>query len=108
MKSKDAKPVGGAGGKIKNALYKKAVGYDSTETVEEYADNDGELVLVKKKVTTKNVPPDISAIKIMLGLDDDVTDLAFMSDEELERERKRLIKKIKEKTDDCKEKKIKS
>lgn len=107
MKSKDAK-IGGAGGNIKNALYKKAVGYDATETVEEYADNDGELVLVKKKVTTKNVAPDISAIKIMLGLDDDVTDLAFMSDEELERERKRLIKKIKEKTDDCKEKKLKS
>lgn len=31
---------------LKEALYKKAVGYDSSETVEEYSDNDGDLVLV--------------------------------------------------------------
>ena len=34
---------------VKKALYKKAVGYDSEETVEEYSDSDGDLVLVKRK-----------------------------------------------------------
>lgn len=85
--------------KVKDALYKKAVGYDTTETVEEYSDNDGELVLIKKKVTTKNVPPDISAIKIMLGLGGEDSDLAFLSDEELEKQKKLLIKKIREEAD---------
>lgn len=49
------------------ALIKKALGYDATEVVEEYVGNDdGEVKLSKKKVTTKNVPPDMSALKILL------------------------------------------
>lgn len=85
---------------VKKALYKKAVGYDSEETVEEYSDSDGDLVLVKRKVTTKPVPPDIAAIKLVLGLDGDEEDLSALSDEELEKRKKKLIKIIKEKLND--------
>ena len=84
---------------VKKALYKKAVGYDSEETVEEYSDSDGDLVLVKRKVTTKPVPPDIAAIKLVLGLDGG-EDLSASSDEELEKRKKKLIKIIKEKLND--------
>ncbi len=85
---------------VKKALYKKAVGYDSEETVEEYSDSDGDLVLVKRKVTTKPVPPDIAAIKLVLGLDGGEEDLSAFSDEELEKRKKKLIKIIKEKLND--------
>lgn len=76
--------------KIKKALYKKALGYDSTETVEEYALFDDGVKLTKKKITKKNVPPDITALKILL--DGEIKPIADMSDEELENEKKRLMK----------------
>lgn len=81
---------------LKSALFRKAVGYDSTETIEEYSSSDGELVLVKKKVTTKNVPPDVSALKMLLDMNE-TEDLSALSDEELEKERKKLLKILKEK-----------
>ena len=47
---------------INRALMKKALGYTAEETVEEYSmKEDGEVLLSKKKVTKKNVPPDITA-----------------------------------------------
>ena len=76
--------------KIKKALYKKAHGYDSTETVEEYALFDDGVKLTKKKITKKNVPPDITALKILL--DGEIKPIADMTDEELENEKKRLMK----------------
>ena len=85
---------------VKKALYKKAVGYASEDTVEEYSDSDGDLVLVKRNVTTKPVPPDIAAIKLVLGLDGGEEDLSASSDEELEKRKKKLIKIIKEKLND--------
>ncbi len=79
--------------KIENldeAILKKALGYDSTEVTEEYAVSDGgEIVLSKKKVIKKNVPPDITAIKILLDKKDE--NLESMSDEELLYERDRLL-----------------
>ena len=81
---------------MKSALYRKAVGYDSTETVEEYSESDGELVLVKRKVTIKNVPPDVSALKMLLDMNE-TEDLSALSDEQLEKERKKLLKILKEK-----------
>ena len=77
------------------ALIKKALGYDVTEVVEEYVGNDdGEVKLSKKKVTTKNVPPDMSALKILL--DDSQKEVGQMTDEELEKEKIRLINLLKE------------
>ena len=52
--------------KIQRALIKRALGYDTSETVEEYALNGDDMTVVRKKVTTKNMPPDITAAKILL------------------------------------------
>ena len=51
---------------IKDALIKKALGCSHVEVVEEYVSEDGEIRLAKKKVTTKNEPPDVSAIKLLI------------------------------------------
>ena len=52
--------------KINKALIKRALGYASKEVVEEFTQSDGDLVLTKRKITKKNVPPDMSAVKIVL------------------------------------------
>ncbi len=76
--------------KYKTALIKKALGYDATEVVEEYvSDDSGEIKLSKKKVTKKNVPPDLTALKILL--DQTEVNVSEMSDEQLEEEKQRLL-----------------
>ena len=81
---------------IENALKKRAVGYDTEETVEEFSENDGEVVLTKRKVTKKSVPPDISAAKLLLDMNEGETDLSALSDEQLKEEKNRLLKLLKE------------
>ena len=82
--------------KIKKALIKKALGYDATEVVEEFVSGEeGEIKLTKKKVTKKNVPPDLTAIKMLT--EEGQVDLREMSDEELEKEKQRLEKLLAEK-----------
>ena len=78
---------------IKKALLKCAVGFDTSEIVEEYTVNEGELKLVKRKVTKRDVPPDIKAVKMLL---DGEADASQMSDEELEERREKLIAMLKE------------
>lgn len=75
--------------KLKTALLKKALGYDAKEIVEEYVSEEGEIRLTKKKVTKKNVPPDITAIKFLL--DEDAQALSAMTDEQLIEEKNRLL-----------------
>ena len=78
---------------VKKALVKCAVGFDTSEIVEEYAvDGDG-LRLVKRKVPRRDVPPDIKAVKMLL---DGEAGLDGMSDEQLEERRKKLIEMLKE------------
>ncbi len=75
---------------LQEALFKKALGYDVTEIVEEYVgDNEGEIKLSKKKITTKNVPPDMTALKILL--DDQQKSVFEMTDQELFDEKVRLL-----------------
>ncbi|MDY2842022.1 MAG: hypothetical protein SOT08_05055 [Candidatus Borkfalkiaceae bacterium] len=75
---------------VKAALVKKALGFDATEIVEEYvSDEQGDIRLSKKKVTTKNVPPDVTALKMLL--EDDGTPVSQMTDDELEKEKTRLL-----------------
>ena len=51
--------------------------------------------LIKKKVTIKHIPPDIPAAKILLEmLNIQTTDIAAMTDEQLQNEKKRLIEII--------------
>ena len=78
---------------IKKALLKCAVGFDTSEIVEEYTVDEGELKLVKRKVTKRDVPPDIKAVKMLL---DGEADASLMSDEELEERREKLIAMLKE------------
>lgn len=72
---------------ILSAVVKRARGYIAMETVEEYAVVDGSLELIKKRVTTKDVPPDMTAAKMLF----DDSDFSSMTDEMLEAERRRLL-----------------
>lgn len=77
---------------IKNALLKCATGLCTSETVEEFAVGDeGELKLVKKKVTKRDIPPDIKAVKLLMEERGEITD------EELEAEKERLLKLLEDK-----------
>lgn len=77
---------------VRGALEKCAVGLSASEVVEEFAVEDGELKLIKKKVTRRDIPPDIKAVKLLLDSDD----LSAATDGELEAERDRLLKMLKE------------
>ena len=78
---------------VKNALKKCAVGFGASEVVEEFSVEDGELKLVKKKVTRRDIPPDIKAVKLLMD-DGNVGD---MTDEQLEEEKQNLKKLLEEK-----------
>ena len=81
--------------KIKDALYKLAKGYVSEETVEEFTESEsGQLALSKKKITTKYIPADITAVKILAEIDGsgNFKPVETMTDEELEEEREALKK----------------
>lgn len=69
---------------MKDALYKCATGLSASEVVEEFAVEDGELKLVKKKVTKRQIPPDIKAVKLLME------ERGAPTDEELEEEKRRL------------------
>lgn len=77
---------------LKEALKKCAVGFNCGEVVEEFAMQDGELKLIKRKVTRRDVPPDIKAVKMLL----DSGSVDEMSDEQLESEKNRLLGILKE------------
>ena len=95
MREKSKKKTVANKADLKDSLIKKALGYDATEVVEEYVSGEeGEIKLSKKKVTKKNVPPDLTALKILLEEEDFV--LENMSDEELEKEKIRLLEMLKE------------
>ena len=76
--------------KLGDALLKVALGYQVSEITEEYAEVDGTLKLTKRKKTKKDIPPDLKAVQMLLeGRENG--DMAGMTDEELEDERKRLL-----------------
>ncbi|MDD2226960.1 MAG: hypothetical protein PHH71_00030 [Clostridia bacterium] len=83
---------------IKNALIKKAIGYNTKETAEEYAISDGDEILSKKKISIKHFPPDVSAIKLFLLYygEKSAEMLNELSDEDLETEKIRLLKSLKD------------
>ncbi len=95
MKEKGKRAVKKKKDDFKNALIKKALGYDATEIVEEYVSGEeGEIKLAKKKVTKKNVPPDITALKLLMESAD--KQVSLLSDQELEQEKARLLELLKE------------
>lgn len=80
---------------IEVAILRKAVGYDVQEIVEEYS---GENDLLKRKVTNKHIPPDMTAIKTILEIKGQENDLAKMSDDELRQLKTKLLRQLKDLT----------
>ena len=78
--------------KVKDAVLKVALGYSLEEVTEEYDARDGELKLVKRKETRKDIPPDLKAVQLLLSEDN----YSALSDEELQAEKIRLINQLKE------------
>ncbi len=79
--------------KIRDAILKVALGFTVEEITEEYDAKEGELKLIKRKETKKDVPPDLKAVKLLL---EDGTDYSALSDEQLEAEKQRLIRELSE------------
>ena len=82
---------------LKKTLLKKAKGFVVEEIVEEFGFNeDGKMVLTKKKVTTKEIAPDSNAIKYLLELENlNSNRFSNMTDEELKQEKIKLLNLIK-------------
>ena len=80
---------------IEKAVFRRAVGYDVQEITEEYS---GENELLKRKVSSKHYPPDMTAVKTMmeLGLDND--ELKTMSDSQLGELKLRLLNELNDMT----------
>ena len=78
--------------KIEKSIIKKALGYNYKEVIDEYAIDGNQKTLVKRKVTTKNVPPDLTAVKMLL---DEITnqqkDYSNMTDKEIVDEIKKVL-----------------
>ena len=63
------------------------------EVIEEYIDVDGDMKLLKQKVTIKNIHPDTTAVKIIT---DNTKETKKLSDDELEEEKQKLLKILKD------------
>ena len=77
---------------VRDAVLKVALGFQVEEVTEEYDARDGELKLIKRRETRKDIPPDLKAVRLLL----EGTDYSALSDEELEAERARLAAAISE------------
>lgn len=82
--------------KIKKALLDKALGYTTQEIIEEYGMSGEEFVLQKRKTSTKTYPPDLSALQLLLEEKEVENKYQNFSNDELEKEKQRLIKLLKE------------
>ena len=79
-----------------SGLLKKAKGYSYKEVQQEYSvKEDGEIALTKRKVTEKYCPPDSGALKAYIELNGE-RKVEDFTDEELERERDRLLAALKD------------
>ena len=84
--------------KIQKALMDKALGYTTQEDTEEYGFTGDEFVLQKRKTSTKTYPPDLSALQMLIDKEDvKENEIEKLTDEELQKEKERLLKILKEK-----------
>lgn len=81
--------------KIIAAVRKKAKGYRVTEKVEEKQMVDGEMQVVKIRLSTKEVPPDIAAVKCLCEMQEE-SRLEDMTEDELVAEKLRLLRELRE------------
>ena len=77
------------GKRLEGALMKVALGFSVEEITEEFGEVDGTLKLRKRKRTKKQVPPDLKAVQLLLA--ERGVAVADMTDEELEKEKQRLL-----------------
>lgn len=78
-------------------LLKKAIGFEKSEISKEFQiDAEGNETLIRKKIQKKYYPPDMQAMRTFLELEKG-EDLSALSDEELEREKIRLLAELREK-----------
>lgn len=80
---------------LSDILLKKSKGYQVKEKTEEFAFVDGEMVLTKKKIVTKHIPPDISAAKALMEISEISENITALTDEQLEVEKLRLLNMLK-------------
>lgn len=82
---------------IKKLLTKLATGFEYQEVAEEYVPDKeaSRFVLVKRKITSHFVSPDLNAIKMLLSLTNNTQpDLQTMTDEELLNLKAELVAQI--------------
>ena len=78
-------------------------GLTTKEIVTEYAldEETGKLKVVKKKVSEKNLPPNVDLLKLIYpNMVEKKLDYSHLTDDELEAEKQRLLKELKEKESD--------
>ncbi|MCL2555666.1 MAG: hypothetical protein FWE03_01425 [Firmicutes bacterium] len=80
--------------KLIDVLWRKATGYEVSETIDEMIMENGRLVPIKQRISTKEVAPDLAAIKMLIEQADD--EYEYMSEEELLCEKERLIRMLNE------------
>lgn len=93
------------------ALKACITGVTTKEVVTEYSmdEESGKLKIVKQKVNEKSLPPNIDLLKLVYQhLTEDKVDYNNLTDEELQKEKERLLKLLKEKENDSGKSKIKS
>ena len=74
-------------------------GLTTKEIITEYAidEETGKLKIIKQKVSEKNLPPNVDLLKLIYpNLTKQTTDFNKLTDEELDREKQRLLKELKE------------
>ena len=64
-----------------------------TEVTEEYAEVNGELRLLKRKKTEKDILPDLKALQLLLESREERY-ISLIYDEELEEEKQKIFKTI--------------
>ena len=77
------------GKRLEGALMKVALGSSVEEITEEFGEVDGTRKLLKPTRTKKQVPPDLKAVQLLLA--ERGVAVADMTDEELEKEKQRLL-----------------
>lgn len=78
------------------AIKTLAKGLVVKEVTKEYtADKSGEMKLIKKKVNSKTLPPSVDVVKMIYTTNlDNTNKYKSMTDEELEKEKIRLLKEL--------------
>ncbi|MDR1905934.1 MAG: hypothetical protein LBQ27_03325 [Clostridiales bacterium] len=79
---------------ILRALIKKAKGYETKEVIDEFVVDESSVpILSKRKVTYKDIPPDISAAKTLAEFKN-AGGYGDFTEDELKKEKERLLREL--------------